>query len=64
MMAGRGETTARPAAPVMNLVTANKGFNRFTWGVQHQNGFGAPPGEYTVKVSLGSEPARRCRSPC
>jgi hypothetical protein len=38
----------------MNVVTADQGFNRFTWGVQHQNGFGAPPGRYTVKVSLGA----------
>lgn len=53
MMAGRGEDDA--AGPVLNLVTASQGFNRFTWGVQHQNSFGAPPGKYTVKVSVGNE---------
>lgn len=41
--------------PVFNLVTANKGFNRFTWDLQHQNGLGAPPGQYSVTVSVGSE---------
>jgi photosystem II stability/assembly factor-like uncharacterized protein len=51
MMVGRGP--AAVAAPVLNLVSANAGFNRFTWGVQHQNGLGAPPGEYTVTVSVG-----------
>ncbi len=53
MMVGR----AGPAldAPVLNLVTANAGFNRFTWGVQHQNGFGAPPGDYMVTVSVGGQ---------
>lgn len=51
MMVGRGGAVAD--APVLNLVTARSGFNRFTWGVQHQNGLGAPPGEYTVTVSVG-----------
>ncbi len=52
MMVGRGGPAA-PAAPVLNVVSASAGFNRFTWGVQHQNGFGAPPGNYTVTVSVG-----------
>jgi len=52
MMVGRGGPAA-PAGPVLNLVSANAGFNRFTWGVQHQNGFGAPPGDYTVTVAVG-----------
>lgn len=52
MMVGRGGPAA-PAGPVLNLVSAQAGFNRFTWGVQHQNGFGAPPGDYTVTVSVG-----------
>ncbi len=56
MTEGRDGNTPPPAfIPVLNLVTATKGFNRFTWGVQHQNGLGAPPGEYTVKVSVGSQ---------
>lgn len=53
MMVGRGGPVV--AAPVLNLVTANAGFNRFTWGVQHRNGLGAPPGEYTVTVSVGGQ---------
>jgi len=52
MMVGRGGPAA-PAGPVLNLVSATAGFNRFTWSVQHNNGFGAPPGEYTVTVSVG-----------
>ncbi len=55
MNEGRDNAPTAAFAPTLNLVTATKGFNRFTWGVQHQNGFGAPPGEYTVTVSLGSE---------
>lgn len=50
MMVGRGP--GAEVAPVLNLVPANVGFNRFTWGVQHQNGLGAPPGEYTVTVAV------------
>jgi hypothetical protein len=53
MMVGRGGP-AVSNAPVLNLVSAKAGFNRFTWGVQHQNGLGAPPGEYTVTVSVGA----------
>lgn len=53
MMAGRGGPQI--VTPVLNLVTAKQGFNRFTWGVQHQNGLGAPPGEYTVTVSVGGQ---------
>ncbi len=54
MMEGRDGSANSSPTPIMNLVTATKGFNRFTWGVQHANGFGAPPGEYQVKVSVGS----------
>jgi photosystem II stability/assembly factor-like uncharacterized protein len=54
MMVGRGGPAAADA-PVLNLVTAKAGFNRFTWSVQHQNGFGAPPGDYTVTVSVGGQ---------
>jgi len=54
MMVGRSGPAAAPE-PVMNLVTAKAGFNRFTWGVQHQNGLGAPPGQYTVTVSVGAQ---------
>lgn len=53
MMAGRGGPEV--VTPVLNLVTAKQGFNRFTWGVQHQNGLGAPPGQYSVTVSVGEQ---------
>jgi hypothetical protein len=53
MMAGRGGPQI--VTPVLNLVTAKQGFNRFTWGVQYQNGLGAPPGEYTVTVSVDGQ---------
>lgn len=53
MMVGR-RVPAAPT-PVLDLVSANVGFNRFTWSVQHQNGLGAPPGQYTVVVSAGGQ---------
>lgn len=53
MMVGRGGPAVE--APVLNLVTAKAGFNRFTWGVQHLTGLGAPPGDYTVTVSVGGQ---------
>ena len=43
------------AAPPMNIVTKNVGLNRFVWGVQHQSGLGAPPGEYQAKLTVGSD---------
>jgi photosystem II stability/assembly factor-like uncharacterized protein len=56
MMAGRGGAAPSAASgPTLNLVTGNAGMNRFVWGVQHQNGLGAPPGQYTVKVSVGGQ---------
>lgn len=50
---GRGGAVARN----VNVVTNNTGFNRFTWGVQHSNGLGMPPGEYRVRVSAGANVA-------
>lgn len=55
MLVGRAGAAAAAAAPVLNLVTAKAGFNRFTWSVQHENGLGAPPGEYTVTVSAAGQ---------
>jgi hypothetical protein len=56
MMAGRGgRVPAMAAGPTMNLVTKNAGMNRFVWNVQHQNGLGAPPGQYTARVTVGGE---------
>lgn len=52
MMAGRPGAAA-VAAPTLNLVTKNAGMNRFVWGVQHRNGLGAPPGQYTLRLSVG-----------
>lgn len=42
------------AGGAMNIVGNNVGFNRFTWSVTHSNGLGAPPGEYTVRVTAGT----------
>ena len=56
MMAGRGgRVPAMAEGPTLNLVTRKAGLNRFVWNVQHQNGLGAPPGQYSVKVTVGSE---------
>ena len=33
-------------------VTTDAGLNRFVWNVQHQNGLGAPPGEYVVRLTV------------
>jgi photosystem II stability/assembly factor-like uncharacterized protein len=56
MMAGRGGRTPTMAeGPTLNLVTKKTGLNRFVWNVQHQNGLGAPPGQYSVKISVGGE---------
>jgi len=52
MMAGRGgRRFGGAAAPT---VTRNEGHNRVVWDVQHQSGLGAPPGEYQVKLTVGS----------
>lgn len=48
---------ARPAmavGPVLNMVPKKAGMNRFVWGLQHQNGLGAPPGRYSARVTVGS----------
>ncbi|MFN7457903.1 MAG: VPS10 domain-containing protein [Gemmatimonas sp.] len=56
MMAGRGgRAPAMAAGPTMNLVTKNAGLNRFVWNVQHQNGLGAPPGQYTARLTVGND---------
>ncbi len=51
MMAGRG---GRGAAARGAPVTRNEGHNRWVWDVQHQSGLGAPPGEYQVRLTVGS----------
>jgi len=51
---GRG-VAAAAGGPTLNQVTRNAGMNRFVWGLQHQNGLGAPPGQYTVKVSVAGQ---------
>ena len=48
--AGRGGASV--GGP-LNVVTTNVGFNRFTWGVTNNNGLGAPPANYTVRVTAG-----------
>ena len=44
---GRGAEAA-----LMNQVTKQAGFNRFTWGLQHKNGLSSPPGSYQARISL------------
>jgi hypothetical protein len=51
---GRG-VAATATGPTLNLVTANAGMNRFVWGVQHSNGLGAPPGQYTAKITVAGQ---------
>ena len=38
----------------MGRVTANPGHNRFVWDVRHMNGLGAPPGQYQVRLKVGT----------
>jgi photosystem II stability/assembly factor-like uncharacterized protein len=52
MMAGRGGQ--RFGGMRAARVTANEGHNRFVWNVQHESGLGAPPGEYQVRLTVGS----------
>jgi hypothetical protein len=43
------------SGPTLNLVTKNVGMNRFVWNVQHQNGLGAPPGQYTARITVAGQ---------
>jgi hypothetical protein len=52
MMAGRGG--GRFGGMRAPSVTAYEGHNRFVWNVQHESGLGAPPGEYQVRLTVGS----------
>ena len=57
MMEGRGGGNA--PAPPLNRVTANAGINRFVWNVQRpapgtQSMLPAPPGQYQVRLKVGS----------
>jgi hypothetical protein len=52
MMAGRG---GRGGGAPPARVTKDAGLNRFVWNVQHQNGFGAPPGAYQVRLTVDSK---------
>lgn len=54
MMEGRPGRGGAAAGGPMNVVTTNAGFNRFTWNVTHSSGLGAPPGDYRVRVTVGS----------
>jgi hypothetical protein len=52
MMEGReGRFRRGMAAP---QVTRYPGHNRFVWNVQHESGLGAPPGDYQVRLTVGS----------
>jgi hypothetical protein len=52
MMAGRGGQ--RRGGMAAARVTGNEGHNRFVWNVQHESGLGAPPGDYQVRLTVGS----------
>jgi hypothetical protein len=52
MMAGRGGN--RLGGMRAPRVTAFEGHNRFVWNVQHESGLGAPPGDYQVRLAVGS----------
>ena len=47
---GRGRGGAPPPR-----VTKNVGHNRFVWDVRHSSTLGAPPGQYTARVTIGGE---------
>lgn len=49
MMFGRGD--GRADDDVLGRVSADAGFNRFVWDVRYENGVGAPPGQYQVRLS-------------
>jgi hypothetical protein len=51
MMAGRGGP-GRFAR--RTPVTKAEGHNRWVWDLQHESGLGAPPGEYQVRLTVGS----------
>jgi len=52
MMAGRG---GRGGAGAGSRPTTNLGLNRFTWDVRTSDGLGAPPGRYTVRLTVGDQ---------
>ncbi|MBT8397004.1 MAG: hypothetical protein KJN92_08560, partial [Gemmatimonadetes bacterium] len=52
MMAGRGG--GRFGGMRAPRVTKNEGHNRVVWNVQHESGLGAPPGNYQVRLTVGS----------
>lgn len=55
MMEGRpGRGGGGSVGGPMNVVGNNAGFNRFTWSITHNNGLGAPPGDYRARVTVGS----------
>jgi photosystem II stability/assembly factor-like uncharacterized protein len=53
MVGGRASSPA--TATVNSIPTAVAGLNRWTWNVQHQNGLGAPPGDYRVTVAVDGQ---------
>jgi hypothetical protein len=52
MMAGRG---GRGGAGAGSRPTTNVGLNRFTWDVRSSDGMGAPPGRYSVRLTVGDQ---------
>jgi hypothetical protein len=52
MMAGRG---GRGGAGASSRPGTAVGLNRFTWDVRTSEGLGAPPGRYTVRLTVGDQ---------
>jgi photosystem II stability/assembly factor-like uncharacterized protein len=52
MMAGRG---GRGGAGTASRPTTTAGLNRFTWDARTSDGLGAPPGRYTVRLTVGDQ---------
>lgn len=49
-----GRNGGRDGVNPIGRVSANAGFNRFVWDVRYENGVGAPPGQYQVRLSAGA----------
>jgi hypothetical protein len=55
---GGGGGFGRGGGGVVSRVTKDAGVNRFVWNVQYQSGLGAPPGQYQVRLTVGSTTLR------
>lgn len=49
---GFGGRGGAQVGPPLNAVSKKAGMNRFAWGMQYQNGLGAPPGQYQARLTV------------